>query len=141
MLNQTQLLLLEHPIREMVVRRDGTFTLAGPGGAVRCRFVVNAARPVLGRDGPRLGHRDFAVTPRRGELMIFDKFSRNLVNHILLPIPETAITKGVLISPTVYGNVMLGPTAEDLYDKTDTGTSASGLGKVCGRRAKPMLPS
>ena len=45
-----------------------------------------------------------------------------LVNHILLPIP-TGKTKGVLIAPTVFGNVLLGPTAVDLNDKTDTGST------------------
>ncbi len=136
-LNQTQL-LLEHPIREIVSERDGTFTLTGPGGAVRCRFIINAAGLYSDEINRLLGHRDFTVTPRRGELIVFDKFARSLVNHILLPVP-TAITKGVLISPTVYGNVMLGPTAEDLLDKTDTGTSATGL-KALWEKGEAILP-
>ena len=57
------------------------------------------------------------VTPRRGELIVFDKLARGLVNHVLLPVP-TEKTKGVLVSPTVYGNVLLGPTADDVDDKT-----------------------
>ncbi len=73
-----------------------------------------------------LGYNRFTVTPRRGELIVFDKLARRLVSHILLPVP-TSITKGVLISPTVFGNVLLGPTAEDLPDKSDTATSAAGL--------------
>ncbi len=55
----------------------------------------------------------FTITPRRGELIVFDKLARPLVGSILLPVP-TARTKGVLIAPTVYGNVLLGPTAQDL---------------------------
>jgi glycerol-3-phosphate dehydrogenase len=57
----------------------------------------------------------------------------------LLPVP-TSITKGVLISPTVYGNVMLGPTAEDLPDKTDKSTSAQGL-EVLWQKGKAILPA
>ena len=63
---------------------------------------------------------------RRGELLVYDKQARPLADRIVLPVPSK-LGKGVLISPTVYGNVMLGPTAEDLTDRTDTGSSESGL--------------
>ena len=105
---------------------DGTTLLQGSGGSLRCRYLVNAAGLYADELDRLQGHADFTVTPRRGELIVFDKFSRSLVNHIILPVP-TATTKGVLISPTVYGNILLGPTAEDLADKTNTATSAAGL--------------
>ncbi len=124
-LNQTRL-VLNHPVRAVVVESAGTYALTGPSGSVRCRYLVNAAGLYADEINRLLGHHDFTVIPRRGELIVFDKFARPLVNHILLPVP-TAVTKGVLISPTVYGNVMLGPTAEDRRDKSDTGTSANGL--------------
>lgn len=78
--------------------------------------------------------------PRRGQLLVFDKFARDLVRHILLPVPGP-LGKGVLITPTVYGNVLLGPTAEDLDDKTATGTSAEGLAglREQGGRILPAL--
>ena len=60
-----------------------------------------------------LGRDEFTIRPRRGELVVYDKLARSLVNHVLLPVP-TAKTKGVLVSPTVYGNVLLGPTADDV---------------------------
>jgi len=86
------------------------------------------------------GYQNFKVTPRRGELIIFDKLSRPLVNHVLLPVP-TATTKGVLISPTIYGNILLGPTAEDLPDKAATNTSLNGLQSLLekGRKILPKL--
>ena len=66
--------------------------------------------------------------------------ARTLVNHVLLPVP-TSKTKGVLISPTVYGNILLGPTAEDLEDKTATETTADGLNMLIdkGREILPQL--
>jgi glycerol-3-phosphate dehydrogenase len=86
------------------------------------------------------GHERFTVRPRRGELIVFDKLARSLVNHVLLPVP-TATTKGVLVAPTVFGNVLLGPTAEDLDDKLATGTSEAGLASLLdhGGRIVPAL--
>jgi glycerol-3-phosphate dehydrogenase len=90
------------------------------------RWVVNAAG--LGADliDRAFGYDRFTVTPRRGELLVYDKLARPLVDLIVLPVPS-AVGKGVLISPTIYGNVMLGPTAQDLTDRGDTGTSEAGF--------------
>lgn len=132
-------LLLNHPVRHIVPETDGTYSIQGPAGSLRCRYLVNAAGLYSDEVDRLLGHRDFAVTPRRGELIVFDKFARSLVNHILLPVP-TAASKGVLISPTVYGNVMLGPTAEDLTDKTETGTSEKGL-RMLWEKGEAILPA
>jgi glycerol-3-phosphate dehydrogenase len=87
-----------------------------------------------------LGHDRFTVTPRRGELIVFDKLARPLVRHIVLAVP-TAVTKGVLIAPTVFGNVMLGPTAEDVRRKDDTGSTRQGLDYLLseGERIMPEL--
>ncbi|MGW7082875.1 FAD-dependent oxidoreductase [Streptomyces sp. NPDC054871] len=115
--------------------------LTTPRGVVRTRYLINAAglhadaldRRVLGRCA-------FSVTPRRGQLIVFDKLARDLVSHILLPVP-TALGKGVLVAPTVYGNVLLGPTAEELDDKRATGTTEEGLAglRAKGRRILPAL--
>lgn len=110
------------------------------GDSVSTRWVINATG--LGSDlvDALFGHNDFRIIPRRGQLIVFDKLARSLVNHVLLPVP-TAMGKGVLISPTVFGNVMLGPTAEDLTDRTATDTSADGLAmlRVKGERLMPRL--
>ena len=95
-------------------------------GTFRCRYLVNAAGLYSDEVNRMLGHDEFRIIPRRGELIVFDKLARDLVNHILLPVP-TSRGKGVLIAPTVYGNVLLGPTADDVNDKTDTASTAAGL--------------
>ncbi|GAA2868747.1 NAD(P)/FAD-dependent oxidoreductase [Streptosporangium fragile] len=129
-------LLLNRAVRA-VEERDGVTVLRTSGGEVRARWVVNAAG--LGADviDRLFGHDRFTVTPRRGELLVYDKLARPLVDRIVLPVP-TALGKGVLISPTIYGNVMLGPTAEDLTDRTDTATSAEGLAFLLGKGEKLM---
>ncbi|MEU1145006.1 FAD-dependent oxidoreductase [Streptomyces sp. NPDC005863] len=109
-------------------------------GPVRARYLVNAAGLHADSIDRLLGHDDFTVTPRRGQLLVFDKLARDLVRHILLPVP-TALGKGVLVAPTVYGNVLLGPTAEELDDKTATGSTAEGIAALReqGGRILPEL--
>jgi glycerol-3-phosphate dehydrogenase len=106
--------------------------LATSRGELRCRWLVNAAGLESDRIDRMLGGHGFTIRPRRGELIVFDKLARPLIRSILLPVP-TAQTKGVLVAPTVYGNVLLGPTAEDIDDPCDTATTAAGLAAL--RRA------
>ncbi|HEY9526174.1 MAG TPA: FAD-dependent oxidoreductase, partial [Anaerolineales bacterium] len=123
-----------------VQQTDGVSSISSGSEEVRAKWVINAAGLYSDEINNHFGYENFKVTPRRGELIIYDKLARSLVNHVLLPVP-TATTKGVLISPTVYGNVLLGPTAEDLPDKTATNTSASGLQSLLdkGRKILPEL--
>ncbi len=109
-------------------------------GPLRSRWVVNAAGLHSDEVDRMMGQAGFTITPRRGELIVFDKLARSLVRHILLPVP-TARGKGVLVAPTVFGNVLLGPTADDVDDKDDTASTEAGLAslRAQGRRILPSL--
>ncbi|MGW1818557.1 FAD-dependent oxidoreductase [Streptomyces sp. NPDC002125] len=123
-----------------ITRDDDGHLLTTSRGPLRTRYLVNAAGLYADEIDRLLGHDVFTVTPRRGQLIVFDKLARDLVGHILLPVPGPG-GKGVLVAPTVFGNVLLGPTAEELDDKTDTGSTAGGLGllREKGRRIVPRL--
>ncbi|MEU0126729.1 FAD-dependent oxidoreductase [Streptomyces sp. NPDC006289] len=108
---------------------DGGHTLTTSRGPLRTRYLVNAAGLYADEIDRLLGNDVFTVTPRRGQLVVFDKLARDLVGHIILPVPGPG-GKGVLVAPTVFGNVLLGPTAEDLDDKTATGSTADGLRRL-----------
>jgi glycerol-3-phosphate dehydrogenase len=133
-------LCLGAQVLEVVIDGNGPTTLVTSTGRVRARWVVNAAG--LGADhlDQQFGYDRFTVTPRRGELFVFDKLARPMVPCIVLPVPSSK-GKGVLVSPTIYGNVMLGPTSEDLHDRTATGTSEDGFEFLLtkGRRLMPTL--
>jgi len=132
-------LLLRHRVTGVDVGPERT-VLRTEAGDVTTSWVVNAAG--LGADvlDRLLGHDRFTVVPRRGELIVFDKLARELVEHIVLPVP-TARGKGVLVSPTIYGNVMLGPTSENIEDRTATATTTHGLEFLLdkGRALMPRL--
>ena len=132
-------LFLNSPVTD-VEQTPAGYLVRTSTGDITATWLVNAAG--LGSDllDRAAGHDGFTITPRRGQLIVYDKAARDLVRHIILPVP-TATTKGVLVAPTVYGNVLLGPTAEDLHDRTATDTTADGMDFLLGhgRRILPEL--
>ena len=90
--------------------------------------IINAAG-VFSDDIAHMLHDniDYKITPRKGEYFVLDKSVKGFINHVLYPLP-TEKGKGVLITPQVHGNILLGPTSEFVNDKTDITTSTNGLG-------------
>ena len=123
-----------------VERFLGGFRLTAGGQTLTTRFLVNAAGLRADEIHRLVGYDGLMITPRRGELIVFDKLARPLVRCILLAVP-TGTTKGVLLSPTVFGNVLLGPTAQDIEDKRDTSSTDEGLAylRAEGMRLLPQL--
>jgi len=119
--------------------RPRLHTLHTSTGVVHACWLVNAA----GASGDAVhlmaGHTGFRISPRRGELVVFDKLARQLIRHILLPVP-TDVSKGVLITPTVYGNVLLGPTSEEIRNKDDNETTKQGIETLLAAGAKILPP-
>jgi len=99
--------------------------LVTPAGVIDARYVVNAAGLAADTVDHLFGHGDLTITPRRGRLLVFDKFASWLPTHILLPGPCPA-GKGVLVAPTVVGNVLVAPSSEAVSDRWDTPPAASG---------------
>lgn len=79
-----------------------------------------------------VGQTDIKIHPRRGEYVLFDKASGGVVSHTVFRTPS-AMGKGILVTPTVDGNLLLGPTAEEIKDKNDTSTTVDGLSTVLTR--------
>ncbi len=96
---------------------------------IEAEIVINCAG-VYSDDVARMaGDSSFTVTPRRGEYILLDKEWGTLVSHTVFQCPSK-MGKGILVTPTVDGNLLLGPTAEDISDKEDTSTTASGIETV-----------
>ena len=109
------------------------------GDRFKTQFIVNAAGLYADDIASFLGLRDFKIHPRKGEEYLLDRRVGKLVNRVIFPTP-TATSKGMLIIPTVDGPVMVGPTAEDIEDKTDFSTTHEGL-KTVFSHVQHMLPA
>lgn len=113
------------------IHPDGTdFVISATDGAqIRSRFVVNAAGLYSDRIAESVGDRSFTVHPRSGDYILLDKACGALVKHTVFRVPSK-MGKGILISPTVDGNLLLGPTSTDTTDKENKATHAENLEKI-----------
>jgi glycerol-3-phosphate dehydrogenase len=111
-------------------------------GDVDASVVINAAG--LHGDIVETIHRPspFAIRPRKGQFVVFDKSANGLVRSIILPVPND-ITKGVLICRTAFGNLLVGPTAEEQpsRDRAEVDTAALQALIERGRAIVPALDS
>ncbi|HIT53576.1 MAG TPA: NAD(P)/FAD-dependent oxidoreductase [Candidatus Fimivicinus intestinavium] len=114
---------------ERIVPQKDTFSIGTPQGAFYASYIVNAAGVHADEVAEMIGDRSFRITPRRGEYLVMDKNMGSLVSHVIFQCP-TKMGKGVLVSPTVDGNLLAGPNAVDVEDKYDTSTTVKGLQDV-----------
>ncbi len=97
--------------------------------SICARYIVNAAGLYSDEIAQMVGDDSFRVHPRRGEYVLLDKECGSLVKSTIFRTPSK-MGKGILVSPTVDGNLLTGPTSFDLSDKTDRSTTAEGLSLV-----------
>lgn len=102
------------------------------GESVEARYIINSAGVYSDRIAAMTGDADFDVHPRRGEYMILDKECGSLVSRTIFHTP-TKMGKGILVTPTVDGNLLLGPTAFDMTDKEDVSVTPEGYEQIIGR--------
>ena len=103
-------------------------------GSYETRTVVNAAGLYGDTFHNQVSGEKLHITPRKGEYCLMDKKVGRLVSHTIFQMP-TAMGKGVLVTPTVHGNLMVGPTAMDISDKEGVDTTAEGLDEVLKKAA------
>ncbi len=109
-------------------------------GDFEARFVINAAGVDAGVIHEMAAPAQFKTVPCRGEYYLLDKSEGNRVNHVIFQCPSK-VGKGVLVAPTVHGNLIVGPNAEDIADSGDTANTAKGLAAVAenARRSVPNV--
>jgi len=103
------------------------------GLTIEAKVVVNAGGLWADEVARLAGDDSFRLTPRKGEFIITEDELN--VSQIILPVP-TKISKGILVTPIVFGGTLLGPTADDIEDKRDLGTTPDGLRRVRDGAAK-----
>lgn len=98
-------------------------------GVLETKCIVNAAGVYADRFHNMVSEKKIHITPRKGEYCLLDKTAGNLVSRTIFALPDQ-YGKGVLVTPTVHGNLLIGPTANDIEDKEGTNTTREGLDEV-----------
>ena len=114
---------------EKIEKSGGVYRISSENETVEAKVVINCAGVFSDEIARLVGDDSFSVRPRRGEYMLLDKECGELVSHTIFRCPSK-MGKGVLVTPTVDGNLLIGPTAEDIDDKYDTSTTSEGLRRV-----------
>lgn len=115
-----------------VEKTEGGYCLDTSQGVFESRAVVNAAGVYADVFHNMVSGRKISITPRKGEYCLLDKTVGDYVNSTVFQLP-TEYGKGVLVTPTVHGNLLLGPTAEDITDKEGVNTTGKGIGDLLER--------
>ncbi len=111
---------------------DGAWVVVTDKGELRARAVVNCAGVGAGDLHNQISTRKVEIVPRRGEYYLLDRTEKPPFTMTMFQVPS-AMGKGVLVSPTTHGNLLLGPSAEDIGDARDTATTRQGLDFVMDR--------
>jgi len=117
---------------------EQVWRLATTAGPIEARVVVNAAGlqgdivEAIARPSP------FAIRPRKGQFVVFDKPASRLIGACIMPVPSER-TKGVMMARTVFGNLLVGPTAEEQEDREHAAVDHAALDALIDRGVR-MLP-
>ncbi len=112
------------------IEKDGEdFAVSSPTETVKGRYVVNCAGLYADKIAAMIGDDRYNIVPKKGEYLLLDKSEGGLVSHTVFQVPSAA-GKGVLITPTVDGNLLVGPTSEAIDDRECKDTTLAGLDKV-----------
>lgn len=127
---------LETEVKQIEKMENG-FRVLTDKGMFETRFLINAAGVYADIFHNMVSREKIHITPRRGEYCLLDKNAGNLVERTIFQIP-TPKGKGVLVTPTVHGNLLIGPTAADITDKEGTETTSDGLEEVMKKCIKSV---
>lgn len=119
-------------VEDIKADADGIWHLRTNNGEYTAKYVINAAGVHADIIHNMVSENKIHITPRRGDYCLLDKEVGGHVKHTIFPQP-TNLGKGVLVSPTVHGNLIVGPTAVDIEDKEGNNTTAAGINDLIAK--------
>lgn len=112
-----------------IQKKNDIYVIKTDGEQIETKAIVNCAGVYADELHNMVSQKKYKITARRGEYCLLDHAAGNLVEHTIFRVPGP-LGKGILVTPTVHGNILLGPNAEDILDKEGVNTTAAGIKKV-----------
>lgn len=113
-------------------KKDGHWAVQTNQGEIETKYVVNAAGVYADKFHNMVSDKKLHITPRRGDYCLLDRSTEGFVTHTIFQLPSK-FGKGVLVSPTVHGNTLVGPTAIDIEDREGTNTTQEGIDELINK--------
>ncbi|MDF2612410.1 MAG: FAD/NAD(P)-binding oxidoreductase [Clostridia bacterium] len=111
-------------------KKEDVFTLTLKDKTkLECSYVINAAGVYADKVHNMICEETYRIMPRRGQYYVMDKSQGDIAAHTLFQCPSKK-GKGVLVTPTVHGNLLVGPNSEDIEDKEDLSVTNEGLDAI-----------
>jgi glycerol-3-phosphate dehydrogenase len=130
-------LFLENEVQE--IEKDGDYFIVKTGkSSFQTKIVVNCAGVNSDKIAKMVDADNFTITPRKGQYIIFEKNSGEKVKNVIFQLP-TKKGKGVLVTSTYHGNLMIGPDSQEIFSREDKGTDIESL-KYIVDTAKKSVP-
>jgi glycerol-3-phosphate dehydrogenase len=126
--------LLNFPV-EAIERKNGRYRIVSSSGDIRAQHVINCAGVFADRIHDMVASHAFTITPRKGQYFVLDKTAGALVDHVIFQCP-TEVGKGVLVTRSVHGNLLVGPDALETEDRENLSTTRDRLDYVRGSAGK-----
>lgn len=124
-----------------ISQKKGSFGISTSKGKFTANYVVNCAGLHCDDIAGMVGIEKHKVYPSMGEYLILDKAYSHLINHLVYPVPENRSGGlGIHLTPTLEGNILLGPSARYMDDREDTGTTGEKRDKLLSD-ARVFLPA
>ena len=123
----------DHEVKD-IFKQEHYFKIETSRKTIQSRYVVNAAGVYADQIHNMVSRQIMKITARKGEYCLLDKSAGSHVSHTIFTLP-TPMGKGVLVTPTVHGNLLLGPTASDIEDKEGTNTTRKGMDELMAKAA------
>jgi len=133
-------LLLNNEVQDINKTETG-YKIITSKGEIVSKYIINCAGVYADKINDMVSSESFVITPRKGQYFVLDRSVGDFVNTVVFQCPSR-VGKGILITPTIHGNLLVGPDAEDIEDKDDTATTAKNLEYVekIARRSAPNVP-
>jgi len=129
-------LKLSSPVLSIDKEKDG-FVIHTSKETLKTRYIINAAGANADKVHEMVGGSGFSIIPNRGEYYLMDKSEGDIVKHVVFQCPGP-LGKGVLVSPTVHGNLIVGPNAQNVTGPLDTSNTSEGLSYVRSMAVKSV---
>lgn len=121
---------LDQEVKKIEGRIAGGYRISTQDTVYETKVVVNAAGVYADEFHNMVSEKKLHITPRKGEYFLLDKTTGAHVSHTVFTLPGK-YGKGVLVTPTVHGNLLIGPTATDVEQKEGTDTTMQGMEEIC----------